>query len=168
MRFGVKTANNGINYVLFAFIASMSDLAYVEVVEEPLMDGWSLLGILGGHCHLLLGMSLASFLELGQFILKALATSLGKASQRPSSRFLSPLRTQATLLKMGYIPSKLRSSYKLASILWTGMLLSSAGLCIFLFVQTSLDFASNQVTSTVSRIGDLSTTQVSFCNQNIL
>ena len=168
MLFDVKTSTLRSNLGYGDFSASLSDLAYVELVEEPLMDGWSLLAILGGHCHLLLGMSLASFLELGQFILKALATSLGKASQRPSSRFLSPLRTQATLLKMGYIPSKLRSSYKLASILWTGMLLSSAGLCIFLFVQTSLDFASNQVTSTVSRIGDLSTTQVSFCNQNIL
>ena len=48
------------------------------------------------------------------------------------------------------------------------MFLSSACLCIYLFVQTAREFASNHVTTRVSRIGDLSTTQVSFCNQNIL
>ena len=104
MLFDVKTSTLRSNLGYGDFSASLSDLAYVELVEEPLMDGWSLLAILGGHCHLLLGMSLASFLELGQFILIALATSLGKA-KLPSSRVLSPLRTQATLLKMGYIPS---------------------------------------------------------------
>ena len=67
---------------------------------------------------------------------------------------------------MGYIPSAVRSSYKLASMLRTGMFLSSSGICIYLIRQTALDFLSYQVTSTVSRIQDLSTTQVTFCNSN--
>ena len=90
-----------------------SDMAYVELVEEPLMDGWSLLGILGGHFHLLLGMSLASFLELGEFILIVPARSLGNR-KRPASTtpLFGPVRDQGTLLKMGFIPSAVRSSHK--------------------------------------------------------
>ena len=169
MFFNVKMQNNGEDLYMAYFTAAiyMSDTAYVELVEEPVMDGWSLLGILGGHCHLLLGMSLASFLELGEFILIALARSLANIRRPSSTRLFGPLRTQATLLKMGYIPSAVRSSYKLASMFWTGMFLTSAGVCIYLVRQTALDFLSYQVTSTVSRIHDLSSTQVNFCNQNL-
>ena len=168
MLFGVKKQNDGIYWGTLYLSILMSDMAYVELVEEPVMDGWSLLGILGGHCHLLLGMSLASFFELGEFIIIALSRSLAKSSKRlRSTRFSNPVRVQATFLRMNYIPSAVRSSYKLAWILWTGMFLSSAGVCIFLIRQTALDFLAYHVTTTVSRIQDLSTTDVYFCNYNM-
>ena len=43
-------------------------LAYVQVEEEPKMTAEDLLGILGGHLHLFLGMSLLSFVEIGEFV----------------------------------------------------------------------------------------------------
>ena len=156
--FKVKTMNTPVGVYDILVYSHISDMAFVELVEEPLMNGWSLLGTLGGHFHLLLGMSLASFLELGQFILIAVSRSFSKYKRAGSTRILNPVRVQETLLKTGYIPSAVRSSNKLASILWTGMFLSSAGVCIFLIRQTALDFLSNRVTSSVSRRGDMSTT----------
>ena len=158
MLFKVKTMNTPVGVYDILVYSHISDMAFVELVEEPLMNGWSLLGTLGGHFHLLLGMSLASFLELGQFILIAVSRSFSKYKRAGSTRILNPVRVQETLLKTGYIPSAVRSSNKLASILWTGMFLSSAGVCIFLIRQTALDFLSNRVTSSVSRRGDMSTT----------
>ena len=43
-------------------------LAYVQVEEEPKMSWEDLLGILGGHLHLFLGMSVMSFVELFEFV----------------------------------------------------------------------------------------------------
>ena len=44
-------------------------LTYIMVEEEPKMTFENLIGELGGHLHLFLGMSLLSFLELFEFIL---------------------------------------------------------------------------------------------------
>ena len=43
-------------------------LSYVQVEEEPKMSWEDLLGILGGHLHLFLGMSVMSFVELFEFV----------------------------------------------------------------------------------------------------
>ena len=86
MLFGVNTQYRINDAPILYIIVLMNDMAYVELVEEPVMDGWSLLGILGGHFHLLLGMSLASFLELGEFILIAIARSLCKTKRFRSTR----------------------------------------------------------------------------------
>ena len=44
-------------------------LAYTLIEEEPKITLEDLIGALGGHLHLFLGMSLMSFLELFEFIL---------------------------------------------------------------------------------------------------
>ena len=46
-----------------------SSLSFILVEEEPKMTFEDLIGALGGHLHLFLGMSLMSFLELFEFIL---------------------------------------------------------------------------------------------------
>ena len=43
-------------------------IAYVDTSEEALMSGENLLAVIGGHLHLLLGMSLFSFVELADLI----------------------------------------------------------------------------------------------------
>ena len=43
-------------------------LIYSQISEEAAMTAESLLGLLGGHFHLFLGMSLLSFVEVGQLV----------------------------------------------------------------------------------------------------
>ena len=43
-------------------------IAYVDTSEEAFMSGESLLAVIGGHLHLLLGMSLLSFAELAELL----------------------------------------------------------------------------------------------------
>ena len=45
------------------------NLAYTHIEEEAKMTAEDLLGILGGHLHLFLGMSMLSFVELGECVI---------------------------------------------------------------------------------------------------
>ena len=49
-------------------------LAYIQVEEEPKMTAEDLLGILGGHLHLFLGMSLLSFVEVIELFILFIAS----------------------------------------------------------------------------------------------
>ena len=42
---------------------------YLNYVEEPKMTGKDLLGVIGGHLHVFLGMSLMSFVEIAQLVI---------------------------------------------------------------------------------------------------
>ena len=42
--------------------------SYLNYVEEPKMTGEDLLGVIGGHLHVFMGMSLLSFVEIAQLI----------------------------------------------------------------------------------------------------
>ena len=59
---------------------SSSDISYSE---EAKMSGEELLGAIGGHLHLFLGMSLLSFVELAEWIVM-LATRLVMSHRGPS------------------------------------------------------------------------------------
>ena len=45
---------------------------YPSYEEEPTMNGEELLGVIGGHLHLFLGMSLMSFVEIGELLVYAI------------------------------------------------------------------------------------------------
>ena len=57
-------------------------LAYVQIDEEPKITWEDLLGVLGGHLHLFLGMSVLSFIELIELILQLLIVWCGHADDR--------------------------------------------------------------------------------------
>ena len=50
-------------------ILNYNSLSYTETDEEPKLTTEDLLGLIGGHLHLFLGMSLISFVELGELII---------------------------------------------------------------------------------------------------
>ena len=41
---------------------------FEKVNEEPAMSGEELIGKIGGHLHLFMGMSLLSFVEIGELV----------------------------------------------------------------------------------------------------
>ena len=59
-----------------------NSLSYVEIEEEPKMSAEDLLGLLGGHLHLFLGMSLLSFVELFEFAILFLFASVTSGTTR--------------------------------------------------------------------------------------
>ena len=66
-----------------------NDLAYVETREEPKMNGKELFAFVGGHLHLLLGMSLMSFVQFIELFLIKLSTSIviqGKIQEQAKSQ----------------------------------------------------------------------------------
>ena len=63
-------------------------LAYTHVEEEPKMTAEDLIGILGGHLHLFMGMSLLSFVECAEVICFALVTFFSSAF-RPNKKKVS-------------------------------------------------------------------------------
>ena len=60
-------------------------LSYVKVGEEPKMTIDSLIGVIGGHLHLFLGMSLLSFVEIGMVSVKFVAFTIGLKPRREKS-----------------------------------------------------------------------------------
>ena len=53
---------------LVEFSLEYDGSSFLQYTEEPKMSGEELLGILGGHLHLFLGMSLLSFIELAELL----------------------------------------------------------------------------------------------------
>ena len=51
-----------------SFSVYYESLAYTQVVEEPKMSAEVLLGTIGGHLHLFMGMSLLSFVEIAELL----------------------------------------------------------------------------------------------------
>ena len=61
-------------------------LSYMQVEEEPKMSFEDLIGSLGGHLHLFLGMSLLSFAEILEFTIVLLATAIGFGSRQKAQQ----------------------------------------------------------------------------------
>ena len=55
---------------LVRVVIYLDSLAYKSVLEEAKMTLDDLIGMIGGHLHLFMGMSLLSFVEIGQLLLK--------------------------------------------------------------------------------------------------
>ena len=63
------------------FHATYATFSTIEVSEEPRMSGENLLGEIGNHLHLFLGMSLLSFVEIIEFILTTVFVALFTAAR---------------------------------------------------------------------------------------
>ena len=71
-------------------------LSYIQVEEEIKMTAEDFLGILGGHLHLFMGMSLLSFVELVECFLVAIVSLIGPA-KKVSLLDVSPRKHSSTL-----------------------------------------------------------------------
>ena len=137
-----------------------NDLAYVETIEEPKMNGKDLLATIGGHMHLFLGMSLFSFVELLElFYLVGFDTMVGKVNREKIINF-----KDVEKLKMDGIPNAVRSSHYALLFLWLVLFVGSAGACVYLIVDTINMYNENQVVTTLNHIRDLSN-MIHFCNE---
>ncbi len=95
------------------------------------MTGWDLLGILGEHFALLLGMSLASYVEIVELISSILFGSFGLELKREKPKDNS-IRKKASLVKMASVPNAVRSHSKMVSFLCICVFLLFTSLCLYL------------------------------------
>ncbi len=128
------------------------------------MTGWDLLGILGEHFALLLGMSLASFVEIVELISLILLRSFGWMWKREKPKNNS-IREKASLVKIASVPNAVRSHSKILSFIRLFVFLSFTSLSLYLVQGTVIHYLHYPVATEVKRETNLST-QVGFCNDN--
>ena len=163
-------------------------LAYVDSLEEPKLTGDDLLGIIGGHLSLFLGMSLLSLVECVELALLFVYHSLvgnERRTQAVEDTFLKPppgdsyslsnaklgeIGERVHQLKMDALPNAVRSADSACLlVMWSLLLLAGAGVCTFLIVESIAQYAEYKVSATVtlqtsSDIGDLELPRITICN----
>ena len=141
-----------------------NDLAYEETHEEPVINGLLLLGEIGGHLHLFLGMSLLSFVEIIEMAI-LMSTQLLVRSETTSKTSSSTQFNveNAYHLKMDAIPNAARASHCCLALVWLVLFVSSASACVYLIVDTIHEYQLYHVTTTLKYVDDM-TLAVRFCN----
>ena len=157
-----------------------NDLAYVETREEP-KNGKELFASVGGHLHLLLGMSLMSFVQIFELFCLSVWNLLSsrvfsRATTHNSDQFEKPTKrlvyknktnefhmNNLSRIKMDCIPDAVRASHKCLSLFWLVLFLSSACACVYLIYDTVLMFNKHRVTTTVAHSDDLAIA-IRFCS----
>ena len=137
-------------------------LSSIESEEVPKISGEQLLGIIGGHLSLLLGMSLLSFVELvefAMFLVTSWYSSLASKQEDPNSKQRFHLakklvshetRKDAERLKMAALPNAIRSNHPFLSAFWFIMLLAIVAFCSYLIVESIHEFEAHEVTTSVA------------------
>ena len=134
-------------------------LAAIESEERPKISGEELLGIIGGHLSLFLGMSLLSFVELVEFTMylatswyssKSEAVENSKQLFNPVKKVVSyETRKHSERLNMVALPNAVRSDHLILSLFWFIMLLASVSFCTYLIVQSVHEYEAHEVATTV-------------------
>ena len=155
---------NDIDYSFFyediaQVMVKYETLAAIESEERPKISGEQLLGIIGGHLSLLLGMSLLSFVELVQFTLflatswyssKSGAVENSKQRFHPVKKVVSlETRQHVERLNMVALPNAVRSDHPVISLFWLIMLFASVSFCTYLIVESVHEYEAHEVATTV-------------------
>ena len=153
--------------VIVQFSIKYDSLSYINLDEEPKLSGEELLGIIGGHLGLFLGMSLLSFVELVELFSLVCTkrtrpeqneTDLPSSSTR-STQFTRPISERLLVskktkeymdrLNIVALPNLFRARHTLISIIWLALFICSIGICMFLVVNSVLEYTSFAVSTSV-------------------
>ena len=140
-------------------------LASIESEEVPKISGEELLGIIGGHLSLFLGMSLLSFIELVEFTMyvatnwyssvaslspSGVTAEARKERFHPVKKVVShETRQHAQRLNMVALPNAVRSDHPFLSLFWFVMLLATVSFCSYLIVESVHEYEAHEVATTV-------------------
>ena len=141
-------------------------LSYIELEEEPKMSGEELLGIIGGHLGLFLGMSLLSFVEL----VELLAISSTRSNAGEKFKILKTTKDHVDRLNIVALPNVFRARHTFISIVWLVLFMASFSVCMFLVVHSIMEFTAYAVSTTVIYGNDAQTypPAVTLCNKHPL
>ena len=162
--------------VITQFSIRYDSLSYIKLDEEPKISGEELLGIIGGHLGLFLGMSLLSFVELVElFLLVFSQKALPEQNEivLPASSIQSiSKRTKEYIDRLNIValPNLFRARYSCFSVIWLTLFMGSVSVCIFLVVNSVLEFTSYAVTTTVfyGKNEKIDYPAITLCNRHSL
>ena len=151
-------------------------LTSVVSEEEPKISIMQLIGILSGHLHLFLGISLLSFFEIFELvIIITIKSSVGnrKKLQAAKSKWAQTLHKIRTF-NMDGLPSAFSSSSRILIIIWMAFFVTSGGICVYLIACSIQEYRSYRVTTTVGFVTNgkdqaiYDPPTITFCNYNPL
>ena len=133
-------------------------LSYTKVEEKAEITIDKLIGNIGGHLHLFLGISLLGLFELLHFLGFVILTGINSKSKMIIYQFknstgndssFEAFGKKAQLLKIDGVPNIFRQRTKLVEKLcWITLLLCSSSVCVFLFVGSIREYLKYEVTTT--------------------
>ena len=143
-------------------------LAYVDSLEEPKLTGDDLLGVIGGHLSLLLGMSLLSLLEVVELAVLFVQQLISSTNQKEP---LGEVGERVNHLKMDALPNVVRSHSAFMSVVWFILFLLATGVCAFLIFESISQYFEYKVSATVTlrtsdteSQGELDSPRITICN----
>ena len=160
-------------------------LAYKKLEEEPKINGEELLGIIGGHLGLFLGMSLLSFVELIEFVFLACARLVRPKAknkvldpifikqstvlrQPDKTRGISnKLREYVFRLNIAAVPNIFRARHDSLAVIWFVLFIGGLGICLFLVVNSVFHYTSYAVSTSVLYSDSINTKYVTIAVCNI-
>ena len=160
-----------------AAVVFATGLSYTELSEEVKMSGEQLLAVIGGHLHLFLGMSLLSFVEIGQLLVNILFVFCHRNDEYDDteSNHAGWIVESVRRLKMDALPNMFHTTSRIVSLVWLALLVASGSMCVYLIVGSIGEYNEHLVTTTLSYVTKesassadeeekMTTPIVTFCN----
>ena len=136
---------------LYANMATVSvyydRLSYEVNSEEPAITLDTLIGLIGGHLHLFLGMSLLSIVELVDIVVSSVVVGKERTGRNTKRNSHSELHKKTRDLRMDGLPNIATAYTWWLKIVWTTLFVCSLSGCAFLVVDSIGDFLRFEVTT---------------------
>ena len=151
------TVLNKLYYNMISASVFYESLSYSMAEERPAIVMTELIGSVGGHLHIFLGMSLLSFveiIELGAFAFISLKKnrknklkpvvdqSLTNTNADPS---IHQLKEHIDVLKIDGLPNIVKSKHFLLTIAWATIFATSFSVCVWLVVVAVTEYLKYEV-----------------------
>ena len=151
------TVLNKLYYNMISASVFYESLSYSMAEERPAIVMTELIGSVGGHLHIFLGMSLLSFveiIELGAFAFISLKKnrknklkpvvdqSLTNTNADPS---IHQLKEHIVVLKIDGLPNIVKSKHFLLTIAWATIFATSFSVCVWLVVVAVTEYLKYEV-----------------------
>ena len=155
----LKNQNDFNNYEhlyfnLVRFNLYYDSLSYTKVEEKAAITIDTLIGKIGSHLHLFLGISILGLFEflqlIGFLILSSLSSNVKMANIQinNSDSSMEALRKEVKVLKIDGVAKIFRKTKMAEKLCWTTLLLFSSSVCVFLYVGSITEYFKYEVTTT--------------------
>ena len=141
-------------YKMISASVFYESLSYSMTEERPAIVMTELIGSIGGHLHLFLGMSLLSFIEiieLGAFFIisktKSKNDNLATFNTNAENQKVKALKKRVKLLRMDGLPNIVKSKNALFKLVWVTIFATSFSICVCLIVGSVTDYLDYDVSN---------------------
>ena len=148
------TVFSNLYYNMISASVFYDSLSYSMAEERPAFVMIELIGSIGGHLHLFLGMSLLSFIEiieLGAFVFisktESINDTLANVDTNAEDQQRKELKKRVKVLRMDGLPNIVKSKNTLFKIAWATIFTASFSICVWLIVGSTTDYLEYDVST---------------------